>query len=184
MGKKRKVLSLALSLLMAVQAPVMAGELAVEDEALIIEEPVQEELSADEGYISDELLLEEDVPEELSVEEEPAEDNLVSEAIFEEDLVDEALEEVTEDSDALQEEADPVNEESLLEDNEPALVGASSGQCGDNVYYTLSDEGVLTISGTGDMWGWEYSNTPWWNEKYDILEAVIERKRLILGAYF
>ncbi|MDY3258544.1 MAG: hypothetical protein SOX14_09545, partial [Ruminococcus callidus] len=27
----------------------------------------------------------------------------------------------------------------------------SSGKCGENVYYSLSDDGVLTISGSGDM---------------------------------
>lgn len=32
---------------------------------------------------------------------------------------------------------------------------ASSGQCGDNVYWTLDDNGTLTISGTGDMWDWD-----------------------------
>ena len=170
---------MVISLLMVVQVPVMAEELVPEDEALITEEAAQEELSADED-----LLIDETAPEELITEEDLEEDDLIPEDFLEEGLENETPEEFTEESDALQEEAGPVDEESLLEEDGPALVGALSGQCGDNVYYTLSDEGVLTISGTGDMWGWEYSNTPWWNEKYDILEAVIERKRLILGAYF
>ena len=41
--------------------------------------------------------------------------------------------------------APPVEEES-------DTVAAKSGQCGDNVYWNLSDDGVLTISGTGPMW--------------------------------
>ena len=38
---------------------------------------------------------------------------------------------------------------------------ASSGQCGDNVYWTLDDNGTLTISGTGDMWDYTYGEAPW-----------------------
>ena len=40
---------------------------------------------------------------------------------------------------------------------------ATSGQCGDNVYWSLDEAtGTLTISGSGDMWnftGW-YGNKP------------------------
>ena len=169
MGKRSKALSLVLSLLMAVQVPVTAEELAAASEAEVIYESAQEELSVDEGFISDEVILEEDVSEELSVEEEPEEDSLVTEDLFEEESGEELLEAIAEDGDALQEEADPVNDESLLEE-EPALAGASSGQCGDNVYYTLSDSGVLTISGFGDMWN---SDDAPWNSKDDIVKAVI-----------
>lgn len=31
---------------------------------------------------------------------------------------------------------------------------ATSGTCGDNLTWTLDDEGTLIISGTGDMWDW------------------------------
>ena len=43
MGRTKKILLIALSSLMAAQAPAMAGELVVEDEALLIEEAVHEE---------------------------------------------------------------------------------------------------------------------------------------------
>lgn len=33
----------------------------------------------------------------------------------------------------------------------------SSGQCGDNVYWTLDENGTLTISGEGEMWNYQYS---------------------------
>ena len=36
----------------------------------------------------------------------------------------------------------------------------SSGKCGDNVYYSLSDDGVLTISGSGDMTNYGYDESP------------------------
>ena len=34
----------------------------------------------------------------------------------------------------------------------------ASGQCGDNVYYTISDSGKAVISGTGDIWNYEYNS--------------------------
>lgn len=53
----------------------------------------------------------------------------------------------------------------------PFAVGAadtaSSGQCGDNVYWTLDSEGTLTISGEGDMWDYScYSMTG--NSDYEL----------------
>ncbi len=39
-----------------------------------------------------------------------------------------------------------------------------SGQCGDNLTYTKTEDGTLTISGTGEMWDFEsYMNRPPWN---------------------
>ncbi len=53
---------------------------------------------------------------------------------------------------------------------------ASSGQCGDNVYWTLDDDGTLTISGTGDMWDWsvnENNKSPW-TDNENIKNVIIE----------
>lgn len=36
-------------------------------------------------------------------------------------------------------------------EEEAPVLEAYSGQCGDNLTWTLSDDGVLTISGTGPM---------------------------------
>ena len=37
-----------------------------------------------------------------------------------------------------------------------------SGECGDNLTWTLDDEGTLVISGTGDMWDYDsLDTTPW-----------------------
>ena len=43
------------------------------------------------------------------------------------------------------------------------IVAAQSGQCGDNLFWTLDDEGTLTISGTGAMWNWSFFSplAPW-----------------------
>ena len=55
----------------------------------------------------------------------------------------------------------------------------ASGDCGDNLSWTLDDEGILTISGEGDMGDfssdsmpWD-SNVPWYNFKSSIKEVVI-----------
>ena len=37
-----------------------------------------------------------------------------------------------------------------------------SGTCGDNLTWTLDDEGTLTIRGTGAMTNYDYDNSPWY----------------------
>lgn len=40
----------------------------------------------------------------------------------------------------------------------------ASGACGDNLTWVLDKEGLLTISGTGEMWDYEYKKAPWHNK--------------------
>ena len=47
-----------------------------------------------------------------------------------------------------------------------------SGTCGDNLTWTLDDNGTLTISGTGNMTDYSYLN-PWNNYKDDIKTVII-----------
>ena len=62
--------------------------------------------------------------------------------------------------------ADPVNAEPGQE--------VASGTCGENLTWTLDDNGTLTISGTGAMRNFEYaSQTPWYSYQDDILFVVI-----------
>ena len=56
-----------------------------------------------------------------------------------------------------------------------------SGTCGDNVTWELNTEGVLTISGTGDM-GWEVE-APWAAYYADVKTVVIEEGVTDIGAY-
>ena len=51
---------------------------------------------------------------------------------------------------------------------------ATSGTCGDNVTWTLSDDGTLTISGTGDMDSSDFS-------RYDIKSVIIENGVTSIG---
>ena len=52
------------------------------------------------------------------------------------------------------------------------------GQCGDNVNYTLNENGVLTIFGDGSMWDFKYDSnlykTPWREERETIVRAEIQ----------
>lgn len=67
-----------------------------------------------------------------------------------------------------------------------------SGKCGENLTWTLNDEGTLTISGTGHMdnyWNNEYNKeefarnpqTPWRRLYYDIKKVVIEEGVTSIG---
>lgn len=51
---------------------------------------------------------------------------------------------------------------------------ATSGTCGDNLTWTLDDDGTLTISGEGEMWDWiYYYPAPWHDYSSDIISVEI-----------
>lgn len=61
---------------------------------------------------------------------------------------------------------------------------AETGTCGENLIWNLSDDGVLTVSGTGDMTnGEDYGTAPWEDTKAFINEIVIEDGVESVGAY-
>ena len=49
-----------------------------------------------------------------------------------------------------------------------------SGSCGENLTWVLSEDGTLTISGTGAMYDFEYMETPWYGYFGDISAVVIQ----------
>ena len=61
-----------------------------------------------------------------------------------------------------------------LMDTAWAAETANSGTCGDNVTWRLPDDGVLTISGTGDMADFEWDGTPWYSVRSQIKSVVIK----------
>ena len=61
-----------------------------------------------------------------------------------------------------------------LVDTAYAAETANSGTCGDNVTWRLSDDGVLTISGTGDMADFEWDGTPWCSVSSQVKSVVIK----------
>ena len=56
------------------------------------------------------------------------------------------------------------------------------GKCGDNVDFTLDENGVLTISGTGPMRDFEYAgDAPWWDKRNTIFYVAIQDSVTIIG---
>lgn len=68
-----------------------------------------------------------------------------------------------------------------------------TGSCGDNVNYALYDDGTLVISGSGDMYSYDYheeinsynhySDVPWYENRYDIITVQIEEGVTSIGKY-
>lgn len=62
-----------------------------------------------------------------------------------------------------------------------------SGTCGDNLTWTLDDEGTLTISGTGEMydynWQTEDSYAPWYDYRKEIQRIHMDSGITTIGIY-
>ena len=58
----------------------------------------------------------------------------------------------------------------------------TSGTCGENLTWELSEDGTLTILGTGDMYNWSASSSPWMKNK-NITKVVIEDGVTTIGDY-
>ncbi len=83
---------------------------------------------------------------------------------------------------------DPEEPEALPpEDGTEAVL--ASGQCGDSVYWSLSTDGVMTITGTGPMWDFEYDfennrgDTPWAEYNEQIKQLVVAEGVTTIGAF-
>ena len=50
----------------------------------------------------------------------------------------------------------------------------ASGSCGDNLTWTLDDQGTLTISGAGAVNDYRYNTMPWYSFRNEILKVVAE----------
>lgn len=62
------------------------------------------------------------------------------------------------------------------------LWAESNGKCGDNLTWTLDDNGVLTISGKGKMYDYKYNRaTPWMNKGFQ--KVVITAGVTSIGNY-
>ena len=66
-----------------------------------------------------------------------------------------------------------------------ADAAAYSGKCGDNLTWSLdTDTGVLTVSGTGDMYNWSsVSNVPWYSNRSSVKTVVIGDSVTSIGNY-
>ncbi|MBP3871784.1 MAG: leucine-rich repeat domain-containing protein [Faecalicoccus sp.] len=67
---------------------------------------------------------------------------------------------------------------------ETALYAAAANQCGDNVTWTLSDMGVLNISGSGAMYDYTKDNhSPWYDSRLMVNEVVVNTGVTRIGNY-
>ncbi len=76
---------------------------------------------------------------------------------------------------------------SLVDSAVPARAATKSGSCGENgsdaVTWTLTDDGVITFSGTGDMDNWtEDIQTPWASYSDSIKKAVVAGNVTSIGS--
>ena len=157
----KKLFALLMALTMTVQLVTPAWADAVEEgpeESTEAVEVVQETTEATE---------ETEVPEETKAETEETE----------------AAEEVTEPEETTEEtaEAEPTEETEealpeagVVEDVAALEAGVvASGTCGENLTWVLDEDGVLTVSGEGEMKESNYGHISLWNNREDQITAVI-----------
>ena len=57
-----------------------------------------------------------------------------------------------------------------------------SGICGENLTWTLDSDGILTISGTGNMWDFDERDSSWWEYASNVFNIIIEDGVTSIGA--
>ena len=63
----------------------------------------------------------------------------------------------------------------------PAVI--ASGTCGDNLTWTLTDDGCLTISGSGAMYDYYDESVPWNKYRANITSVMIDENMTTIGSY-
>ena len=157
----RKLFALLMVLTMTVQLAMPAWAETVEEpeETLAAVEEVEEATEATEETEAPET-TEEEVTEEVT-----------------EETTEEVTEELTEET------GEVLPEDEVVEDVAALAAGAvASGTCGENLTWVLDEDGVLTISGEGEMEDYTYdydyyndfSTAPWYSERTKITSVVLE----------
>ena len=93
------------------------------------------------------------------------------------EVTEETAEEVTEETaetEPTEETEEVLPEDEVVEDVAELAAGVvASGTCGENLTWVLTDDGTLTISGSGSMKNYPYSNSAPWNSYRDQITVVI-----------
>ncbi|MBQ6275029.1 MAG: leucine-rich repeat protein, partial [Oscillospiraceae bacterium] len=63
------------------------------------------------------------------------------------------------------------------------LTRVAADRCGDNLTWTLDDNGVLTISGTGPMWDFNQGTAPWYGRRGEVKKVVISDGATSIGKF-
>ena len=86
--------------------------------------------------------------------------------------------EATEEAEEATEET--VEDIALFADNGDVIASGECGENGDNLTWVLTEDGTLTISGSGEMENYTDSSVaPWYSNRTKILSAVVEPLSLI-----
>ena len=155
--KKLFAMFLALTMTFQLMTPVWADGAAEEPEEV-----------TEASEVAEEVEPEEDVPEEETTEateeEGPEETEVPTES--EEVPTEETEPETTEAEETLPE---TVEETAgmLAEDV------IDSGTCGGDLTWVLTQDGTLTISGSGRMWGYSFETAPWYKNRENIVNVVV-----------
>ncbi len=79
--------------------------------------------------------------------------------------------------------ADDTTDEETPADGETAQNSTvASGECGDNLAWTLDDQGTLTVSGTGPIPSYDYRSTPWYDYRNQVTAVIIENGVTAIGS--
>ncbi len=62
-------------------------------------------------------------------------------------------------------------------------LNAGFGVCGHNVYYVIDETGILTVSGEGKMKNYSSSSAPWYADRENIQQVIIEEGVTNIGNY-
>ncbi len=170
--KSKRLMAILMAALISVNSlPVtaLAGETDVTEQNQL--ESVMESETAEDT-------IDEDIEETFISEEEMAEET--EEAASEEQTIAESEDAVSKEETGEEEKDEVLSEEEYQTEKEII----DSGTCGENVTWTLDSEGLLVISGTGEMTDYTWRDeAPWGSKKENILSVIIENGVASIGAY-
>lgn len=64
--------------------------------------------------------------------------------------------------------------DSLVKADDPEYVDEDATPCGDNVFWKLDEDGIMTIYGKGEMWDFQYDETLCEEQKNDVKEVIFK----------
>ncbi|MCD8151110.1 MAG: leucine-rich repeat protein [Clostridiales bacterium] len=199
-----RILSLILVFTMVVSMSMTAW--ASEDNTT--SETLAEEKTVDET-IGDEIIGDETTEDETTMADGNVDDSETGSGTYEQEYSDESAETATDTDETAETDTDysnnadenaevdmdsSSNTETAVSETESSVLSAQSddtdsaevvaeGSCGTDVTWTLDEDGVLTISGTGDMTDYSNAGAPWYNSyRTKIKQAIIEESVTSIGA--
>lgn len=172
--KKLLALFMAFTLTFQLVTPVFAEEIE-ETQAATEAVEVETEAPVTEAPTTEPPVPETAAPEETSAPTEPQPTTEITEATA-------STEETIAATEPTEETTEPTLD--LLSEDGNVIASGTCGYNGDNLIWVLSGDGVLTISGEGEMMNYSDSSVaPWYPHRTKILSAVVEDGVMSIGDY-